>query len=78
MLGYLNSKLEGKGSPGYQKTPLRQGLLGQRRLPYHVRVVRVIVILYVVVGVLFVIKRRRGKLLLKWPGLLLSALPFYK
>jgi len=45
-------------------------------MPRQIRLLRIFVLLYILVGLMFVLVRRKSSMLVKWPKILLSAIPF--
>jgi len=60
------------------KTSLKHGLIGTRSHSLRFKIMRFLVFTYLLVGLLFVLVKRKGKYVLKWPKLLYGALAIYK
>ena len=57
---------------------VRQGLLGKIIRSPQVKLARMLIFLYLVIGLLFVMIKKRRRLFIQWPGAILSNLAIYK
>lgn len=62
----------------YQKVALKQGFFGKRKVSSNVRTLRILVLIYVLVGVVYAIVKRRGVYLVKWPRALMRSIALLK
>ena len=57
---------------------IKQGFLGKIIRSPQVKLVRLVIFLYLAIGLLFVLIKKRKALFLQWPGAILSNLAIYK
>ena len=57
---------------------IKQGFLGKIIRSPQVKLVRMVIFMYLVIGLLFVLIKKRRRLFLQWPGAILSNLAIYK
>ena len=63
----------------YEKAKdVRQGLLGAIVRSPQVKLARMVIFLYLAIGLLFVLIKKRRRLFFQWPGAILSNLAIYK
>ena len=78
-LKFIAKMMAKPGATTWEKAKdVRQGLLGKIIRSPQVKLARMLIFLYLVIGLLFVLIKKRRRLFLQWPGAILSNLAIYK